>query len=129
MVFVDFKCETCGFMQIDVLFRSSRELVQSNKCPECDGKANRVFTGGNFIHPTLSTLYGKYEPALDMVVKDYAHKQQLMREFNITEANDTVKGSRNDRAEKHKAIKQRHEERAQSGSASSWTTQPRGTLA
>lgn len=119
MVFLDYKCDACGTVQTDVLFRKSDDITRQIAC-KCGHKARRLYSGGNHIHPSHSSLYGKYEPALDMVVKDYSHKQRLMREYQITEANDTVKGSRNDRAEKHKAIKQR----AQEGKPSSWVSSP-----
>jgi len=106
MVLLDYKCDSCGTIKSDVLFRKSDDITPQIAC-KCGEQARRLYSGGNHIHATKSSLYGNYEPALGMVVESYSHKQRLMREFSITEANDPVKGSRNDRSEPHKAIKQR----------------------
>ena len=38
--------------------------------------------------------YGKFEPALGCVVNSYEHKQEILKEQNVIEANDPVGGSR-----------------------------------
>tara|TARA_Y100000034_G_C6885049_1_gene406246 strand:- start:1111 stop:1428 length:318 start_codon:yes stop_codon:yes gene_type:complete len=46
-----------------------------------------------FENPEMG--YGKPNPAFGgVVVRNWSHKQQLMKKFNVTESNDLVGGSR-----------------------------------
>ncbi len=61
---------------------------------ECGKQAGWATKGGNHIHTTHSSMYGRYEPGLGCVVESYEHKKRLMREMEVIEGGDTVKGSR-----------------------------------
>tara|TARA_Y100000401_G_scaffold115981_1_gene120735 strand:- start:330 stop:581 length:252 start_codon:yes stop_codon:yes gene_type:complete len=39
-------------------------------------------------------MYGKYHPGFGEVVRDYAHKQQLLKKYDMREAADPIDGSR-----------------------------------
>jgi len=92
----DYKCSTCGFVEVDVYFSLRSEVTPCRPCVECGSEANRVFAHPkqNFIHATHSSMYGKFEPGLGVVVESYGHKQRLMRELDVQESSDTTGGSR-----------------------------------
>lgn len=92
----DYECSTCGFLQEDVYFSSRDKVTPTRPCTECDATADKLIAHRrtNFIHPSHSGLYGKYEPALGCVVEDYGHKQRLMKELNVEEASDATGGSK-----------------------------------
>lgn len=89
---IDFKCD-CGH-EWEHLFRTKADIVNYLPCPECAQEAHRVWTAGNFIHPTHSSQYGKMQPAFGEVVRDYAHKQELLKKYDVIESSDPVGGSR-----------------------------------
>lgn len=95
----DYHCESCGFDEIDVFFEKKESVTPTRECPQCGKTSEHVLIGTrqNHIHPDKSGLYGKFEPGLGVVVRDYGHKQQLMREMGVMEGSDPVKGSRNHR--------------------------------
>lgn len=95
IVFVDFKCDNCDNVW-EKMFRARKEMVRKLDCPKCGLHSGyRMYnTRQNHIHLTHSSQYGKFQPAFGEVVRDYAHKQELLRKYDVTEASDTVRGSR-----------------------------------
>lgn len=92
-ILVDYYCN-CGRWQRDVFFSRRADVTDRVPC-ECGEEAEKVIAvRRNFIHPSHSSLYGRYEPALDAVVEDYGHKKRLMDELGVMEGNDLVGGSR-----------------------------------
>ena len=95
MPIYDYQC-ACGGKVIDAYFSTFAASPASVTCPECgQNTAARVIGTKNFIHPSLSTMYGRPEPALggDVLV-DYAHKQRVLRELGVQEASDRVHGAK-----------------------------------
>lgn len=95
IVFVDFKCDNCAHVW-EKMFRSRAKMVRKLQCPQCKLHAGfRLYNSRqNHIHPDHSSQYGKFQPAFGQVVKDYAHKRKLLKEFDVSEASDPVRGSR-----------------------------------
>jgi len=93
----DYQCSSCEFTDVDVYFSSRDDVTPTRPCSSCGEESERMIAGTrrNFIHPTHSSMYGKFEPGLGCVVESYGHKQRLMREFDVQESSDTTKGSRN----------------------------------
>mgnify|MGYP003661848318 CR=1 FL=1 len=98
MVFHDFECSQCGLEQIDVAFDNSSAVRATVPC-ECGGEASMLFGRTNMIHTSHSGMYGKYHVGFGEVVRDYHHKQQLLKKYNCIESADPVGGSRCHRAE------------------------------
>ncbi len=92
---VDYACGKCGELTMDVFFHTYASVTATHPC-QCGAEAEKIISPKqNHIHPDHSGMYGKYHAGLDCVVKDYAHKQRLMREQGVMEGADPVKGSRN----------------------------------
>lgn len=95
-VLVDYECSQCDQIMEDVFYASRAAIRQEISCPDCGASAPRIISQrGNHIHSSHSSMYGKENPALGCVVRDYAHKQQLMKRLGVIEGADPVKGSRN----------------------------------
>jgi DNA-directed RNA polymerase subunit RPC12/RpoP len=92
----DYHCESCGKDEIDVFFEKKESVTPTRACPHCGETSDHVLIGRrqNHIHSDHSSMYGKYEPGLGVVVKDYAHKQRVMKELGVMEGADPVGGSR-----------------------------------
>ena len=93
MIFHDFGCSQCGLEQIDVVFGNSSQVRPTVPC-ECGGEASMLFGRTNFIHSSHSNMYGKYHVGFGEVVRDYHHKQQLLKKYNCIESAAPVGGSR-----------------------------------
>ena len=92
---VDYACGKCGAVTEDVFFASRLAVTTTIACA-CGHAAEKIISQRrNFIHPSKSSMYGKYEEGLGCVVQDYGHKQQLMREMGVIEGADPGGGSRN----------------------------------
>jgi hypothetical protein len=95
---VDFRCQKCDFLIEDEYFKVDRseDVPGHITCTECGGLAEQIKSGQrNFIHPSHSGMYGKPQPAFgNIVMEDYGHKQALLKEFGVQEANDAIKGSK-----------------------------------
>jgi len=91
---VDYACEKCGEMQIDVFYHGRDAVEKQVDCP-CGSKADKIISNRNFIHPSHSGMYGKFHDGLGCVVDDYAHKKRLMKQQGVMEGADPVGGSRN----------------------------------
>ncbi len=97
---IDFKCEKCNYSW-EHCFTSKKSIVNTLDCPECNQKAMRLWNTTNFIHPTNSSMYGKYEPCFGEVVESRSHKQALLKKYGVIESSDPVGGSRCYRADDH----------------------------
>ena len=95
IVFVDFKCDNCEHVW-EKMFRTRAQMVRKLDCPKCGLHAGfRLYNSRqNHIHPDHSSQYGKFQPSFGEVVRDYNHKKQLLRKYDVTEASDPVRGSR-----------------------------------
>ena len=94
MLFHDFECNKCGHFHEDVAFGSHREVRRKIYCSECGGIATMLFSRGNFLHQNHSGMYGKWHEGFGCVVKDYSHKQALLKKYKVIESADPVGGSR-----------------------------------
>lgn len=95
----DYKCDGCGLVTEDVYFKGRDAVTETLECPSCGNEAHRVILRTNFIHPSISTLYGREQPALgygneDSVIHDYADKKRIMQKYDLVESNDSVGGNR-----------------------------------
>ncbi len=98
---IDFKCEECDH-EWEHCFSKKDDIVNSLKCPECNNQALRVWSSMNWIHPTHSSMYGKFEPCFGEVVESRSHKQELLKKYDVIESSDPVGGSRCYRTDDHK---------------------------
>jgi hypothetical protein len=79
----DFRCDTCG--------KFHRDYPYEGRCPErikcsCGKMATWTSQRPNFIHMSSENAgYGKFNPQFGCVVRDYAHKRQLLREMGMEE--------------------------------------------
>ena len=92
MTLIDFKCEQCGHTW-EHLFRNHTDIVNTVPCEQCNQPARRLWNQTNFIHSTRSSMYGKWEPCFAEVVRDYGHKQELLKKYGVIESSDRVGGS------------------------------------
>ena len=95
MIFHDFECDSCGHNMIDVAFSTHKTIKREIACAECGESASMRFRKNNLIHHDHSGMYGKYHAGFGQVVKNYSHKQELMKKYNVVESSDAVGGSRN----------------------------------
>ena len=98
---VDFKCENCNYSW-EHCFTSKGDIVNALECSECSHRALRMWNTTNFIHPTHSSMYGKYEPCFGEYVESRSHKQALLKKYGVVESSDPVGGSRCYRSDDHK---------------------------
>lgn len=92
----DFECLKCGHVERDLYYRVEN-LPKLKRCPKCKKKASRqIFDAPRLaqINPNASQIYGKWNPHLGGVIRDRAHKQELMKRYGWTEAGDPVGGNR-----------------------------------
>lgn len=93
----DWYCKTCDSKEKDVWYHRASQVPKKRKCKKCLGESMvQDFSnkGRNQIHLTHSSLYGKYQPAVDEYINSYGDKQRIMKKYNIQESNDPVGGSR-----------------------------------
>jgi hypothetical protein len=109
----EMKCVLCGDVHEEFLMISELESRERGEhddgspiynidCKSCDSMfATQNFAGSdrNFIHETLSSMYGghhrgKYHPGLGVRIRDRAHKNAVMKEQGVREAADPIGGSR-----------------------------------
>jgi len=97
----DWYCKSCDHEEKDVWYHRASQVPKQRKCEGCLGTMAQDFRnkGRNQIHLTHSSLYGKYQPAVDEYINSYSDKQRIMKKYNIQEANDPVGGSRCHRIE------------------------------
>jgi len=67
-------------------------------CPKCERETIQVQHYGlgqerNHIHPSHSGMYGKFHPGFGCVVRDYGHKQELLKRYDLKESHDKVDGA------------------------------------
>lgn len=91
MALFDFTCIQCGATE-EVICRS-QERDDPRKCEQCGGPLQREFpiTAALGFQPFESY----YDPGLGCDITSKREKQRVMRALGVTEAGDTVKGSRN----------------------------------
>ena len=79
----DYYCKHCETTHKDVIY--TKTCPKTIKC-SCGKRAEWAFIRKNQIHPTLSgRKYGMFDPQLGVVVEDYAHKKQLLRQYGKEE--------------------------------------------
>ena len=84
----DYYCPKCSDEKTDI-------IGTAPKC--CDVKMQIHFgriTGPVNFNPHNSAMYGKYHPGFGCVVESYSHKQRLLKQYDVIEAADSVKGSK-----------------------------------
>ena len=126
--FVDYRCTNCDRVTEDVHFSSKSAVTDTITC-SCGSEAVKVILRTNFINLSISSLYGRLQPALgysedpDDQINNYGDKQRVLRKHNLTESNDPVGGSRKRSEElKHEAYKREKERKARP--PSSWVAPP-----
>ena len=92
----DFRCRTCDKLNESIYF-SIKDLPRQIPCP-CGGHMEQYYDGRR-INPHLSSnyhngMYGTYHHGFGCIVRNYAHKQELLKKYNVSEAADSVKGSK-----------------------------------
>ena len=94
----DWKCSSCGAVSED-LVHSVSEIPDHVEC-SC-GKPMQIYYGDGFSFNNHwsdnrhNRMYGKeYHHGFGCVVESYEHKQQLLKEYEVSEAADPVNGSR-----------------------------------
>lgn len=94
----DWFCKKCDNTEKDVWYHKSSDVPKTRRCA-CGGRMLQDFSskGRNQIHLSHSSLYGRWEPAVAEHINSYSDKQRIMKKYNIVEANDPVKGSREHR--------------------------------
>jgi len=101
MIRHDIECRRCEYRKIDYMFNHHSTLKKEEIaliCPKCGSQKEYRITFDTKrpgqINNT-SSIYGRSQPCFGgEIVRDYAHKQQLLKKYNMVEANDPVKGSR-----------------------------------
>ena len=90
----DYQCESCDAVKQDVI---TRHLPESLPC-ECGAAMYRTVTNfhfnGHLGNDRHNRMYGKFHAGFGEVVHSYEHKQELLKKYDVSEAADTVKGSR-----------------------------------
>mgnify|MGYP003113534933 FL=1 len=106
----DWFCKKCDNTEKDVWYHKSSDVPKTRACA-CGGHMEQDFSskGRNQIHLSHSSLYGRWEPAVAERIDSYSDKQKIMKKYNIVEANDPVKGSREHRIEPPKSSSIRSE--------------------
>ena len=86
----------CGHDERNLFYRLA-DLPDVKECAQCGARASeQVFDqfGAAQIHESISTLYGHWHPQAGEVIRDRAHKHELMKKYGWIEAGDPVKGNR-----------------------------------
>ena len=93
--FVDYKCSSCGMILTDVFYMRKADIRPEIQC-DCGGQATEVWLRRNFIHSSLSNMYGKpqAESGYEVTFENYSDKIEYGRKHGLTESNDPVGGSR-----------------------------------
>ena len=92
----DFECLDCSRVERDLWF-SWRNVPRMKRCPACGKKRSRqIFDEPRKaqIHLNNPALYGYYHPQMGGVIEDYGHKKRLMKENQMYEGSDPVRGNR-----------------------------------
>ena len=93
-------CKDCDATIKDFIFTSAATFKKEMpRCAECGGKMAvdfRKHRGGVTTAMKIigGEMYGKYHPGFGCIVRDYNHKQQLLKQYNVIESGDTDKGVR-----------------------------------
>jgi len=108
----DFKCRHCDAVRSDMYYASGK-CPKDNRlgCLEC-GKRRCMLQlyslGKGMVSKTavnegqMSELgYGRYHPQLGFVLRDYNHKKEVMKRYNMIETNDPDGGNRKWSEEDH----------------------------
>jgi|TARA_R110000765_G_scaffold244841_2_gene347103 hypothetical protein len=103
MALYDYKCED-GHITEDVYATMVEGPAPTITCSCCQNKAFRYYGNHQFLKVSdTSSMYGTYHPGFGQVVEDYAHKNRLLKQYDVIEAADAVHGSRCHRIEKPEA--------------------------
>ena len=89
-----FECRSCEYAE-DLFFKVSG-LPRVRRCPSCGKRKMAQDFGAPRVAQINenSSLYGKWHPQAGEVIRDRAHKHELMRRYGWTEAGDPVGGNR-----------------------------------
>tara|TARA_Y100000310_G_scaffold338655_1_gene428961 strand:- start:2697 stop:3125 length:429 start_codon:yes stop_codon:yes gene_type:complete len=92
----DFECEKCGHQERNLVFKVA-DLPKVRECEKCGEVASvQIFDqyGKGQIDINNPVLYGHWHPQAGEVIRDYAHKQELMKKYGWIEGSDPVGGNR-----------------------------------
>jgi len=102
MVRHDLECRKCEHREVDFMFMHHSTMYEEEAeqvCPKCGEKDDFRITldteRPGQIDSHASSMYGRPQPCFGgEVVRDYAHKKELLKKYGMEEANDPVGGSR-----------------------------------
>jgi putative FmdB family regulatory protein len=101
MPIYDYACSACGHKEPDLYFSLS-ELPKVRACGSCGKKkSTQHFAGVKRLGQITSSasMYGVWQPAVGRVFNSYEEKKKYLKEHNLIETNDPIKGSRSKRRE------------------------------
>lgn len=92
----DYTCTRCGKIHEDLYYATWKQAPPKIRCESCHSHtATKVVGTRNFIHPSLSTMYGRPEPCLGGdYFQDYGHKQAVLKQLGAQESSDRVHGAK-----------------------------------
>lgn len=96
----DYICDDCGKISANIVIQSKHPRSVTCVCGcEMHIHYGRINFNGHTPQAQSSTqrhnsMYGKYHHGFGQVVRDYDHKKQLLKEYDVSEAADPVGGSR-----------------------------------
>ena len=98
MPIYNFRCNTCDHEEKDIYFTIPK-LPRKRKCAECGVKdSTQDYRGRREAEPSSNnSMYGKWQPGAGVVWNSYSEKKQWLKDNNMEETHDLVKGSRSKR--------------------------------
>ena len=96
MALHDFECKACGHVERNLYYHHGN-IPRLKRCPACKKKTSRqIFDewGKGQIDLDNPALYGQWHPQMGEVIRDYAHKQELMKKYGMYEGSDPKGGNR-----------------------------------
>ena len=92
----DYRCRDCDAVKRDVILKV---VPKHLACPACD--SGKMFVTYEDFHFNShedghrhNAMYGKYHVGFGEVVRDYGHKQELLKKYEVSESADAVGGSK-----------------------------------
>lgn len=85
----EYKCIKCG-KSFDVV-KPVKDMDINEYCPSCDSPAERMFVPRNVFFNGAKVEHAEYNPGLGCVVKNKAHKQDIMKRKGLSEVGNDFK--------------------------------------
>jgi len=95
MPLYDYKCDKCKHIIEDIYAPIKEGPEPTVPCPMCKTEAFRFYGNHQFMAISdTSSMYGRYHPGFGEVVRDYGHKKELLKKYDMIEAADATGGSK-----------------------------------